>query len=65
LIFDVYVGVGAELSPPAPLTETVHGVRAAPVYVVLAGHDTAVSDVALVIENVFESDEPEWFESPA
>jgi hypothetical protein len=64
-MFDVYVGVGAELNPPVPLTETVHGVRALPVYVVLAGHDTVVNDVALVIENVLESDEPEWFESPA
>ena len=57
-VFDVYVAVGVRLSPPAPVTETVHGVRAEPVYVTLAVQLTVVVDVALVLSNVDEPDEP-------
>jgi hypothetical protein len=51
------VGVGARLSA-APVTETVHGVRALPVYVTLAGQLIAVVDIALLIVNVSEPLEP-------
>jgi hypothetical protein len=58
------VAVGVLLRPPAPVTETVHGVRAEPVYVTGSVHVTVVVDVALVIENVVELDELVWLLSP-
>jgi len=64
LVFDEYVAVGVRLSPPAPVTATVHGVCAEPVYVWLAVHVTTVEDDALAIAKVAEPDEAEWFESP-
>ena len=38
---------GVRLRPPAPVTDTVHGVRALPVKVTLAGQVTTVVDAAL------------------
>jgi len=59
-----YTGVGVNDKPPAPVTDTAHGVTAAPVYTTDAGHVTTVVDGAKSIEKNFESDEPEWFASP-
>ena len=60
-----YTGAGVRLSPPAPVTDTVHGVRGAPVNTTLAGHVTVVVDGAAVIAKFVASLLPVWFASPA
>jgi hypothetical protein len=65
LVFDEYVADGVAESPPAPVTLTVHGVRAEPVYVADAGHVMVVVEVARAIVKVVEVDTGRWFESPA
>jgi hypothetical protein len=52
-------------SPPTPVTEAVHGVSAAPVYVTLVGQVTTVADVAFSIVNVLLSVLVMWLASPA
>jgi hypothetical protein len=65
VVFDEYVAVGVADRPPAPVTLTVHGVRAEPVYVAEAGQVMVVVDVARAIVKVVEVDTGRWFESPA
>jgi len=46
-----YAAAGVNDKPPAPVTDTEHGVNAEPVKVAEAGHVTTVVDVALFTVN--------------
>ena len=52
------------MSPPAPVTDTVHGVWAEPSYTTLAGQVTTVVELAVVMSNVSEPLLPLWLASP-
>ena len=59
-----YEGVNDSLRPPAPVAVAVHGVIGEPVYVIVAGQLTVVTEAALLISKVALPLLASWFASP-